>query len=853
MTTNRPRWTTLLALILVPLLAAGALLAGTWNYDQRARRVQAAVVNLDEAVTLNGRTVPLGRQLTAALVDSDREQNFTWVLADVSHARSGLATGTYAAVVTIPKNFSAAATSSSKKAADAHQATIQVETSPVAGIADTALGQSIADAAASSLNDEITRLYLDNVYLGFNKMGEQMVSIADGARQLSDGSAKLSDGVGQAATGSTKLADGLGQLASGSDQLVANSGRLTSGARQLSDGLAQLKAGTDAMPGQLGQLSSGANQLADGVGQVAGGLKAYAGGVRQYVSGVREYGAGVDRYTDGVATYVGGVNQLLDPIIAAVESLPDLSSILPQLHDWALRLPDIATSIDRQVQAIAPRLKELIRSSQQLSAGASTLSTRADAHAAEVRQLASGSGVACPASLQDVQGGCAAFAAGVKAAGQEALGGASGLSKQADALVAKGEAVGTDADQLVAAIEQAQRASAAFAKNAPDYRDRYLAIEKQLQGGPSQSQLLGSLKQLRAGGDQLFTGGRQLDQGAGKLAAGADQLASGADRLAAGADALGSGARRLADGVRKLVDGLGALSTGVGRLADGAAQLSSGLDQYAAGVAKVSGGIRQSADGAGALANGLGDAAKGADRLASGAGKLADGVASGAKQIPSYDKAERENLAKVVAQPISRTGLDALVTPRLALASLLLVLALWLGAAATFGVLKPVDEENAYSGAPTSRLVGWALLPGMAIVGAQGLLLAVIGQVALRLPFATSAAIAGVLVLAGVVFAVANHALVAWWGTWGRLASLALLLLGLVPALSAAAPGWLVALRPLSPVAPALDAVREIATGHSPALALLALLGWGAVALLASWLAIARSRTVPASTLVEAG
>ena len=76
-----------------------------------------------------------------------------------------------------------------------------------------------------------------------------------------------------------------------------------------------------------------------------------------------------------------------------------------------------------------------------------------------------------------------------------------------------------------------------------------------------------------------------------------------------------------------------------------------------------------------ALANGLGDAAKGADRLASGAGKLADGVASGAKQIPSYDKAERENLAKVVAQPISRTGLDALVTPRLALASLLPALA----------------------------------------------------------------------------------------------------------------------------------------------------------------------------------
>ena len=69
------------------------------------------MVNLDDGVTLDDQFIPLGRQLSADLVDSGKEQNFTWVLADEAHAWPGLASGRYAAVVVIPENFSAAATS----------------------------------------------------------------------------------------------------------------------------------------------------------------------------------------------------------------------------------------------------------------------------------------------------------------------------------------------------------------------------------------------------------------------------------------------------------------------------------------------------------------------------------------------------------------------------------------------------------------------------------------------------------------------------------------------------------------------------------------------------------------------
>ena len=75
------KWKILTALILLPVLVAGGFLWGTWNASDRLHKVEAAVVNLDEAVTIDGQIIPLGRQLSANLVDGERAENFTWVLA----------------------------------------------------------------------------------------------------------------------------------------------------------------------------------------------------------------------------------------------------------------------------------------------------------------------------------------------------------------------------------------------------------------------------------------------------------------------------------------------------------------------------------------------------------------------------------------------------------------------------------------------------------------------------------------------------------------------------------------------------------------------------------------------------
>jgi putative membrane protein len=101
---------------------------------------------------------------------------------------------------------------------------------------------------------------------------------------------------------------------------------------------------------------------------------------------------------------------------------------------------------------------------------------------------------------------------------------------------------------------------------------------------------------------------------------------------------------------------------------------------------------------------------------------------------------------------------------------------------------------------------------------------------------------------------VINHALVAWLGGLGRLVSVAFAVLTTASALIGAAPALFATLRPFSPLTPALDAVRAIATDSSgAAIATLTLVGWLLIAFAASAVAIARRRTTTLAAVLAAG
>ncbi|MFL6026469.1 MAG: YhgE/Pip family protein [Friedmanniella sp.] len=706
-----------LGLILVPIVVAAGFLWATWDSSTRLDRVQAAVVNLDDPVQLEGTTVPLGRQLAGGLVTADPEQNFDWVLTDEADAAAGLRSGRYAAVVTIPQSFSVRATSFSRTGADSIEAaTLQVQTSPVSGIADPVVGQAITAAATRALNSSLTQQYLQNIYVGFNDLGRQFASVADasaelagGTKQVATGIDGVSTGTGELATGLGKLDDGAQQLAGGAEGVSSGATALTQGLDKLADGAAALPAGTRTLATGAARSAEGADTLAEGADRLAAGVKSLRTGTADQPGGTQALAAGAQQYAAGVATYrdsVGAIGRLSDA--ALVQRFPRL----------------------------------------------------------------------CPAPATLVQ--CAPVLQGFRAGITVALAG--------------------------------------------------------FDGSEAQPGLIGGAKQLAAGVAGVDGGVAALSGGAAGVAAGADRLADGLDQLASGTD-------RLADGTKPLADGLSSSASGAHQLADGAAQLSTGAGALATGTA-------QSASGAADLASGARELADAGSQLADGSQKLADGLAKGADAVPTYDQPTRQKLSEVVTTPVQSPAPTSAFS-NVTTTTFLAVLALWVGALATYLVLRAVTSRVLASMKPSWRLSLEGLLPGALIGVVQAVALTVVLQLLLELPAGRGARLGAFALLTAVTFAAVNHALVAWFGGAGRFASVVLVVVGAAGALTSAVPASFDVLRPFLPLTPALDGFRAIAGGGSgTGAAVTQLTAWLLVGLVAGVLAVSRRRVVPAPAVV---
>ncbi|SEA90979.1 YhgE/Pip family protein [Leifsonia sp. 21MFCrub1.1] len=383
---KRVTWLTVVGLLLVPITIGGLLVWALWNPTERLHDVKAAVVNLDQPVKINGQTVPLGRQLSAGLLDS-KNDNFTWVLTDKKDADKGISTGEYVSVVTIPENFSKAATSTAGAASDATQATIDVRTSPDSKLVDPAISQAVTTTATSVLNKQLTSTYIENVYVGFNTLGEQLGKAATGAdqltsglTQLASGTHQLADGAAQLSTGGTSLADGISQLSDGTSGLADGLNTLASNGAAV-DGGAQQLAGTAAtMSSSLTTATNGINAavaqncappadpavgalcaqlsaqlkdlntaqaygagLATGTQTFAGQLGQYTGGVAQSAAGAQKLASGASQSADGAQQFATAVTQLSDGIPAlasgADQSASGAASLASGLHSAVAQLP----------------------------------------------------------------------------------------------------------------------------------------------------------------------------------------------------------------------------------------------------------------------------------------------------------------------------------------------------------------------------------------------------------------------------------------------------------------------------------------------------------------------------------
>ncbi|NQX25819.1 YhgE/Pip domain-containing protein [Microbacteriaceae bacterium VKM Ac-2854] len=493
--TKKVTWFTVLGIILVPLAIGGLLVWALWNPTERLDNITAAVVNNDTPVQLNGQTVPLGRQLASGLVTggettsasavanvsgSDSSQNFTWVLTDADDAASGLASGEYATVVTIPSNFSAAATSFSGDAADAVQATIDIATSDKSKLVDGAISATVTSTATKLLNTQLTTSYLENVYVGFNTLHDQLGtaaegagSLADGATQLGTGASTLADGTGTLATGIDTLASGAGDLSSGIGELATGAGGLQSGLQQVADGLTSQAAAATAQQPQTQALADGAQALSDGITNPTSGLGAGVSGLNDGVAGVQSYSVGMlDGFSKLAALCVGTPEEAGDPVSCAAlqgaitaqqrttapteqevadQVPPSFTYVVNQTAQGASALNtavngDSPTSLVNSVPVLAGGVQQLVAGVNSSASGLGTL-------AGTIQQIADGAGQLATGATSAADG-ASQLADGATSAADGAAQLATGTQSLADGANQLGTGANSLSDGLDSAVTQ---------------------------------------------------------------------------------------------------------------------------------------------------------------------------------------------------------------------------------------------------------------------------------------------------------------------------------------------------------------------------------------------------------------
>ncbi|MFC3895729.1 YhgE/Pip family protein [Lentzea rhizosphaerae] len=409
-------WKTWTGLILVPVVITGLLAWAFATPDRNHGTATAAVVNLDEPVTVNGQIIPLGRELAGKLTHST-DSPYRWVLTDSTDGADGLADGTYTAVVTIPKDFSARATSTATaKPLEATRAVLSVQTTSSAGVIDPELSEEVARTTQQSLDQQVVETYLDNVYIAFGTIHDQIGKAADGARQLADGTGQLVPGARQVADGSAQLSTAATQLADGAAQLASGTAQLATGSSQLAAGLTQAQRDTAQLPALTRQLADGANQVAQGNEQLAATVVPLANRIIAAIDALpsaaasaaefqrlagqcagtpefcRDLSAAADRFTADAGRIDGAKATVRDAAVRARDSVQALASGARQVANGNATLAARSAELATGIADAATGARRLDAGVRQANTGAQQLSTGAGQLATGATQLATGAG-----------------------------------------------------------------------------------------------------------------------------------------------------------------------------------------------------------------------------------------------------------------------------------------------------------------------------------------------------------------------------------------------------------------------------------------------------------------------------
>ena len=195
-------------LFTIPLLYGGTLVWAFWDPIGRANNVPVAIVNLDQAVTVEGEKIDAGKDIVKTLL---KQEQLDWSETSAQEAASGLQEKKYYAYLTIPKDFSAQlATADTSKP---QQATMTLTSDDAINYLVGVLSETAIGAAQGQGNTTVQERVLKKIYASLGVAEEDAKKALDGVEKLAGGTQKAADASKELANGAQEVATGNADLA----------------------------------------------------------------------------------------------------------------------------------------------------------------------------------------------------------------------------------------------------------------------------------------------------------------------------------------------------------------------------------------------------------------------------------------------------------------------------------------------------------------------------------------------------------------------------------------------------------------------------------------------------------------
>lgn len=329
-----------LALVVTAMFVAGMFTWAYWNPIANTSKLQGALVNEDAPVTVNGRTVSAGNDVSTRITDSDALQ---WSTTTMDAAQRGLDDGTYALVLRIPSDFSARV--SSLDSGTPGQATIDAFTNDATNYLAGDLAAAAMDSLERSVSANLSLNFIDEVYNALPQAREQGESAVAQSQALADG-------LTQAATQGTAVASDTAAVATGVSTATTTATNAAASTTAMSTSAAAAAKSAQDVSSSATTISTGAKSIDTNLATLEQQLKT--------------------KNQPDLAASVAAIRTALDTSV--VKPAATLTTQATSLATSTKQLGTDAATVNTNVAGLATAMKDLTTQAQNASTTAAALS-----------------------------------------------------------------------------------------------------------------------------------------------------------------------------------------------------------------------------------------------------------------------------------------------------------------------------------------------------------------------------------------------------------------------------------------------------------------------------------------------